>query len=341
MAIIAAAYEICTAAATLSVGTPSEEAMGAYSNFVLAIHGGSGVIQRESLTPASENALRNGLCSSLEAGYRILAGGGLALDAVVATVVVLEDHPLFNAGRGAVFTSAGTQEMDAAVMDGRNRQAGAVAAIIGPRNPILAARAVMERSPHVLLAGSGAIEFCHYHGVPFADPNYFFTEARWTESLAVRQAPASGRSPARCGTVGAVARDRYGNLAAATSTGGVSAKLPGRVGDTPLIGAGTWADNKTCAISATGVGELFIRHAAAHEIAARVRYRGDTLQIAAEAVLAELGAIGGEGGIAGVDLEGAVTLFFNGEGMYRGKIGPDGIALTAIYRGPLRGSTSR
>jgi beta-aspartyl-peptidase (threonine type) len=311
------------------------------SDFVLAVHGGAGVIPREAMTRKTENALRCGLRASLRAGRRVLQAGGTALDAVTDAVVALEDDPLFNAGRGAVFTTNGQHEMDAAVMDGQNRMAGAVAGVMGPRNPVIAARAVMEKSKHVLLIGEGAVQFCREHGVSFASSRYFYTEARWREMLEELErrrtgAPDTRNDAARHGTVGAVARDRQGNLAAATSTGGITAKLPGRVGDSPVFGAGTWADNETCAVSATGTGEFFMRWAVAHEIAARIRHRGDTLERAAKEVVVELGRIGGRGGIIAVDRAGAVALPFNCPGMYRGMIRADGIALTALYQEELR-----
>ncbi|MGH6849133.1 MAG: isoaspartyl peptidase/L-asparaginase family protein [Methylocella sp.] len=309
-------------------------------DFVLAVHGGAGVIPPEAMTRKTKNALRSGLRTSLRAGRRILQAGGTALDAVTNAVVALEDDPLFNAGRGAVFTSNGQHEMDAAVMDGRNRMAGAVAGVMGPRNPVIAARAVMEKSSHVMLIGEGAMRFCREHGVPFASRAYFYTEARrraLLEELERRRtgAPDAHNEAARHGTVGAVARDRQGNLAAATSTGGMTAKLPGRVGDSPIFGAGTWADNETCAVSATGAGEFFIRWAVAHEIAARIRHRGDSLERAAKEVVNDLGRIGGRGGIIAVDRTGKVALPFNCEGMYRGTIRAGGVALTAIHQEEL------
>ena len=310
------------------------------SDFVLAVHGGAGVIPREAMTRKTEYALRCGLQASLRAGRRVLRAGGTALDAVTNAVVALENDPLFNAGRGAVFTTNGQHEMDAAVMDGRNRMAGAVAGVMGPRNPVIAARAVMEKSKHVLLIGEGAVQFCREQGVSFANSRYFYTEARWREMFEELErrrtgAPDTRDDAARHGTVGAVARDRQGNLAAATSTGGITAKLPGRVGDSPVFGAGTWADNETCAVSATGTGEFFIRWAVAHEIAARIRHRGDPLERAAKEVLVELGCIGGRGGVIAVDRAGAVALPFNCAGMYRGMIRADGIALTALYQEEL------
>ncbi|MBL0407022.1 isoaspartyl peptidase/L-asparaginase [Microvirga aerilata] len=312
----------------------------ASDDFALAIHGGAGTILRSKMTPEREAAYHAGLRRSLEAGRAVLAEGGSALDAVSAAVMALEDEPLFNAGRGAVYTSAGKQEMDAAVMDGRDRAAGAVAGICGPRNPILAARAVMEHSGHVVLIGESALEFCRAQGLAFEEPSYFYTEQRWQalqETLAMRKSGADdGDESRKHGTVGAVARDRSGNLAAATSTGGMTAKSPGRVGDSPVIGAGTWADNETCAISATGHGEIFIRYAAAHEIASRMRYAGQSLEEASRAVVIDmLAPAGGSGGIIAVDHAGNVSLPFNCSGMYRGVVRGDGVLRTAIYDEPL------
>jgi L-asparaginase / beta-aspartyl-peptidase len=310
------------------------------TGFSLAIHGGAGTIRRSTMTPEREAAYHAGLRRSLEAGRAILADGGSALDAVSAAVMALEDEPLFNAGRGAVYTSAGKQEMDAAIMDGRDRSAGAVAGICGPRNPILAARAVMEHSGHVVLIGESALEFCRSQGLAFEEESYFFTEQRWKalqDTLAMRKSGADDQDESRKhGTVGAVARDRHGNLAAATSTGGMTAKMPGRVGDSPVIGAGTWADNETCAISATGHGEIFIRYAAAHDIASRMRYAGQTLEDAARIVVIDiLKPVGGSGGIIAVDHAGNVALPFNSSGMYRGVVRQDGKLLTGIYKEEL------
>jgi isoaspartyl peptidase/L-asparaginase-like protein (Ntn-hydrolase superfamily) len=309
-------------------------------NFALAIHGGAGTMRRETMSADAERAYRAGLRTALAAGYAVLHKGGPALEAVTAAVMALEDDPLFNAGRGAVFTSAGALEMDAAVMDGRTRAAGAVAGICGPRNPVLAARAVMERSGHVLLAGAGAEAFLREQGLAWEDPAYFRTERRWRalqDELERRRraAPDTRDDADRHGTVGAVACDAAGNVAAATSTGGMTGKAPGRVGDCPVFGAGTFADNATCAISCTGHGELFIRWAAAHEVASRMRYRGEPLERAADAVVAELATVGGDGGLIAVDAAGNVALPFNSSGMYRGRIGPDGVAWTAIYREEL------
>lgn len=310
------------------------------NNYALAIHGGAGTILRSKMTPEREAAYHAGLRRALAAGRSVLADGGRALDAVSAAVMALEDEPLFNAGRGAVYTSAGKQEMDAAVMDGRDRSAGAVAGICGPRNPILAARAVMEHSGHVFLIGESALEFCRTQGLSFAEPSYFHTDQRWNalqETLAMRRSGTDDQDESRRhGTVGAVACDRHGDLAAATSTGGMTAKSPGRVGDSPVIGAGTWADNETCAVSATGHGEIFIRYAAAHEIASRMRFAGQSLEEAARTVVIDvLAPAGGSGGVIAVDRAGNVSLPFNCSGMYRGVVRGDGRLMTAIYDEPL------
>ncbi|MBV8334921.1 MAG: isoaspartyl peptidase/L-asparaginase [Alphaproteobacteria bacterium] len=309
----------------------------------LAVHGGAGTIRRDGPSARLADSYRDGLCRALSAGREILAAHGTALDAVTQAVASLEDDPLFNAGRGSVFTGTGTQEMDAAVMDGCDRRAGAVAGVRGPRNPILAARAVMDHSEHVLLIGEGALAFCRQHGIAMADPAYFFSTERWKAlqdelELRRRGLALDDDDQRRHGTVGAVARDLYGNLAAATSTGGMTAKAPGRVGDSPIIGAGTFADNATCAVSATGHGEYFIRYGVAFEIAARLRHGSQSLHQAACAVIDELRNIGGRGGVVAVDRAGAVALPFNTAGMYRGYIGPDGSIYTAIWDEPYRRS---
>jgi beta-aspartyl-peptidase (threonine type) len=319
-----------------------EDGVRGGNGHALAIHGGAGTLRRGDMSAEREALYRAGLARALVAGRDVLAGGGSALDAVTQAVCALEDDPLFNAGRGAVFTRDGRQEMDAAVMDGRDRRAGAVAGIFGPKNPVLAARAVMERSAHVLLVGEGATAFCREAGLAFAERDYFFTEARWqalTETIAQeRTGRVDTDESRRHGTVGAVARDRDGNLAAATSTGGMTGKLPGRVGDSPIIGAGTFADNATCAVSATGHGEFFIRYAAAHEIAARIAHAGQGLTQAADMVVAELGAVGGSGGLIAVGRGGELALPFNCAGMYRGYVTDAGIVYTAIYDEPFEAS---
>ncbi len=306
------------------------------NRFALAIHGGAGVLPRPEMTEDAAAARHAALARVLAAGEAVLAADGSALDAVTAAVRALEDEPLFNAGRGAVFTRAGTHEMDAAIMDGRDRRAGAVAGICGPRNPIDAARAVMERTSHVLMAGDGALAVARDAGLPFETPEHFFTQDRWDSLQETLRMEAEGTlddDPSRRhGTVGAVALDRAGHLAAATSTGGMTAKSAGRIGDSPLIGAGTYAEDASCAISCTGDGEAFIRLSVAHEIAARMRHGGQDLALAARQVVQDdLVAIGGSGGLVAVGADGTVTMPFNCEGMYRGQSIEGEGAQTFIY----------
>jgi beta-aspartyl-peptidase (threonine type) len=309
-------------------------------SFALAIHGGAGALRPEASTPEIIAATHAGLRRALLAGHQVLADGGSALDSVTAAVMVLEDDPLFNAGRGSVLTADGVTEMDAAIMEGSERRAGAVAGITGPRNPVLAARMVMEQSEHVLLTGEGAMRFLQAQGMAMEPAGYFWTERRQSVLRAELTRRAAGLADSRDdaakhGTVGAVACDSQGNVAAATSTGGMTAKLPGRVSDSPLIGSGTFADNATCAISATGHGEFFIRWAAAHDVSARMRYLGETVGQAAQNVVAGLAVIGGSGGLIAIDSAGNMALPFNSPGMYRGTIGLDGAARTAIWREAL------
>lgn len=299
----------------------------------IAIHGGAGTMLPGLLTPEKRAVITAGLKAALVAGQRILSVGGSALDAVTAAVTVLENDPSFNAGRGAVYTAAGAHEMDAAIMDGATQRAGAIAGLLGPRNPVQAARAVMDRSPHVLLAGPGALEFLRANGVALEPASYFGTPERLAALEAVLHDQAQGRQiddSNRHGTVGAVARDSHGVLAAATSTGGMTGKLPGRIGDTPLPGAGTWAD-AACALSATGHGESFIRIAAGHELSAQIRLASSDLQTAAGKVMAALEAVGGTGGFIAIDRDGQVAMPFNTRGMYRGQAIGDAAPETAIY----------
>jgi isoaspartyl peptidase/L-asparaginase-like protein (Ntn-hydrolase superfamily) len=282
------------------------------------------------MTERREREYRAGLTAALHAGYAVLDGGGKSLDAVVAAVILLEDSPLFNAGRGAVFNAAGRHELDAAVMDGATGRAGAVAGVRRVKNPVLAARAVMERTPHVLLAGPAADRFARAAGLTVVPPVYFSTTAR-AVALARARADAAATAADRHGTVGAVALDRYGNLAAATSTGGFTNKLPGRIGDSPLVGAGTYADNASCAVSGTGSGEHFMRAVLAYDVAARIRYRGETLAEAACGALARVEALGGDGGLIAVDRAGNIAMPFVSEGMYRGSA-RRGRFHVAIYR---------
>lgn len=305
----------------------------AEARFALSVHGGAGTIRRASMTAKDEAAYRAALDAALEAGAKILRDGGSALDAVEAAVVVLEDDPLFNAGRGSVLNAEGRVEMDAAVMDGRGRKAGAVAAVGSVRNPVILARRVMEHSPHVLLVGAGAEAFGKEQGVAFAGPEWFRTERRIRElDRAKREKKIRlDHSSPKFGTVGAVALDGAGNLAAATSTGGMTNKRWGRVGDSPIVGAGTYAANGVAAISGTGEGEYFIRLTIARDIAARMEYAGQNLNEAAEAAIRTLTDAGGAGGVIAVDAEGNIAMPFNTPGMYRAALHPDGRKEIAIY----------
>ena len=312
-------------------------------NFALAIHGGAGTIDRSKITPELERAYRDGLERSLRAGFDILQKGGSSLDAVEAAVRVLEDDPHFNAGKGAVFTEAGTNELDAAIMDGKTLKAGAVASVKHIRNPISLARMVMEKSPHVMMDCAGAEAFAKQNGVELVDQKYFYTEERWQALQRVKAAEkkAGGGGGGkmfiisdqdRHGTVGAVALDQAGNIAAATSTGGMTNKKAGRIGDSPVIGAGTYANNATCAVSATGDGEYFIRSVVGHDIAALMEYRAMPLSQAAQEVLDKVAKLGGTGGLIAIDRKGNITQPFNTSGMYRGSIDQTGKSDVAIYR---------
>jgi beta-aspartyl-peptidase (threonine type) len=299
----------------------------------LAIHGGAGTISPDRITPETEREIRAGLQRALDAGYAVLRDGGSSLDAVVAAVRTLEDDPLFNAGRGAVFTSVGTHEMDAAVMDGQTLKAGAVGGLKRVKNPIDLARAVMEKSPHVLFAGEGAELFAEQIGLEMVDPKYFYTENRWRALERARENQMREVSDQdRHGTVGAVALDRAGNLAAATSTGGSTNKLPGRIGDTPIVGAGTYANNRTCAVSGTGDGEYFIRAVAGHDLSALMEYRGMSLNDAAQVVVRKITELGGSGGLIAIDGAGNIAMPFGTVGMYRASIDAAGQSSIALYR---------
>lgn len=311
-------------------------------SFALAIHGGAGAILRSKMTPEKERAYRDALTESLAVGYEVLASGGSSLDAVQRAVNVMEDSPLFNAGKGAVFTHDGQHEQDACIMDGANRDVGAVAMLRRIKNPIDLARLVLEKSTHVLLAGEGAEEFARAHGMEFVDQDYFFTEYRWQQlqdALEKEKGDASELTRLdhsvedKTGTVGAVALDCHGNLAAATSSGGMTNKRAGRIGDTPMIGAGTYADNETCAVSATGVGEYIMRALVAYDIAALMMYKNMTLADAAdEVVMKKLTTLGGKGGAIAIDRSGNIAMPFNSEGMHRGYQLPDGEPLVKIFK---------
>jgi beta-aspartyl-peptidase (threonine type) len=303
----------------------------------IAIHGGAGVIARAEMSPEREHLLRAGLAAALAAGERILAAGGSALDAVTAAVAALEDDPVFNAGRGAVYTLDGTHELEAAVMDGATQDAGAVTGVTVARNPVLLARRVLEATPHVTLGFAAADAFARSQGLVCVDPDYYHTDFRWQALQEERARLAAGGDQRdvpearKHGTVGAVALDREGRLAAATSTGGRTAKWPGRIGDTPVIGAGTWADRR-CAVSCTGHGELFIRAAAAHDLAARLAYLDQPLEEAARAVVhGTLKELGGTGGLVAVDAAGRVAMPMNSEGMYRAMVDGQGRRALALY----------
>jgi len=318
-----------------------------------AIHGGAGVIERASLTPEQDAAYRAALHRALEAGSAVLAAGGSSLDAVQAAIELMEDDPLFNAGRGAVFTAAGRNELDAAVMNGSDLTAGAVAGLTTTRHPIAAARAVMEQSPHVMLIGEGADTFAASVGLEQVDPAFFFTERRWrgletalrAQNLPIPERPAGAPGPMaentalpapplnerKFGTVGAVALDSQGRLAAGTSTGGMTAKRWGRVGDVPVLGAGTYASNRDgCAVSATGDGEFYIRASVARDICARIA-GGSTTQAAAQAEVDDALSLGGSGGVIVMDSQGRPSFAMTTSGMYRGSISSDGQAGVAIY----------
>lgn len=325
---------------------------------VIAIHGGAGAIARDAMSAEKEREYLDALTRIVQGGQAVLAEGGSALDAVTAAVRMLEDCPLFNAGHGAVFTSAGTHELDASIMDGATLRTGAIANVDCIRNPVLAARKVMEQSKHVFFVGEGATAFAREQGLEIVDPSYFSTEARREQLLRVQRdnpdaavldhdghaAVARSQPPLarpadpldadkKFGTVGAVAVDAQGNLAAATSTGGITNKQVGRVGDAPIIGAGCYANNRTCAVSTTGTGEMYIRMVAAYDVSALMEYTGATLEAAAAKVMLEkLPSIEGKGGLIAVDAQGNVALPFNTEGMYRGYARVGQAPVVAIYR---------
>ncbi len=326
----------------------------ASQKWAVVLHGGAGVIERRNMDPKTEAAYRASLQAALQKAADTLDKGGSALDAVEAAIRMMEDDPLFNAGRGAVFTAAGKNELDAAIMDGSNLKAGAVAGVTRTRHPISLARAVMEKSPHVMLIGAGADEFAAEHGLEMVDPSFFFTERRWQAMVRELQkegkpipprpagAPPAPDKPAseieppnahKFGTVGVVALDKQGNIAAGTSTGGLTAKMWGRVGDSPIIGAGTYADNRSCAVSGTGTGEYFIRLTVARTICALVQYKGMGLQAAADEVIQhQLTEMRGDGGIIAIDKQGDMVWSFNTPGMYRARLAEGGKPEIEMYK---------
>ncbi len=316
--------------------------------FTLLIHGGAGNIHPGMMTPESETAYRHDLKTALDAGYAVLAGGGAAADAVVAAISVLEDSPLFNAGRGSVFTKKGVHEMDACLMQGSDLAAGAVAGVRNVRNPILLAREVLQHSGHVMISGKGASEFAMKQQVPLAPDEYFFNKERYDQWVEIRDSdytqldhkgdnlkgpvPAPARVDGKFGTVGAVACDSNGHLAAGTSTGGMTNKRFGRIGDSPVVGAGTYANDATCAISCTGHGEFFLRAVVAHDISCLMEYKGLSVEEACNTVIKEkLPKLGGEGGLIAVDAAGRGVFSFNSAGMFRGMRKSDGEEEVAFY----------
>jgi beta-aspartyl-peptidase (threonine type) len=309
-------------------------------NFAIAIHGGAGGLMTGTVTPEKEKAYNEKLSEALEAGYSLLGKGGSAIDAVEAAVRVLEDSPLFNAGKGSVFNNDGVNEMDAAIMNGKTLKAGAIAEVHTIRNPITCARAVMEKSQHVLLASAGAEKFAKECGLEIVEPSYFYDEDRHQQWLATKNKEVnyswSGdtlpESEKKFGTVGAVALDNQGNLAAATSTGGVNNKKFGRVGDSPIIGAGTYANNKTCAVSCTGQGEYFIRNVVAYDISALMEYKNLPLAQATAEAMKKVALLGGEGGLISIDVQGNISAPFNTSSMFRGWINTVGEKFTGIFR---------
>jgi L-asparaginase / beta-aspartyl-peptidase len=306
--------------------------------FGIALHGGAGTLPRSEMNAEQEECYRSGLERALSAGYSVLEGGGASLDAVTRAIVVLEDDPLFNAGRGAVFTIDGRNELDASIMDGSTLRAGAVCGLRHIKNPITLARTVMDQSDYVLLSGAGAEEFALDRGFDLVPGGYFHTSARWQQLERIRlgDTSLSALTISHVGTVGAVALDSRGRLAAGTSTGGMTGKRYNRVGDSPIIGAGTYADDRSCAVSATGHGEIFIRAAVAHDISARMRFGQRDLQTAVrEVVHGELAALQGEGGVVAIDRHGEISMEFNSEGMFRASRKAGGDPEIQIYRQEL------
>ena len=316
--------------------------------YIMVIHGGAGTLTRKNMSVEKEAAYRAALTLALQTGYKTLKAGKTSLDAVEATIHVMEDSPLFNAGKGAVFTHDGKNEMDAAIMEGKTMMAGSVAGVTTIKNPISAARAVMEKSEHVMMVGQGAEAFAKQAGITIVDPKYFYTKERWdglqqaikedsTKAVLDHGSKKSMKLGSKnhdfkFGTVGAVALDQAGNLAAGTSTGGMTNKKYGRVGDAPIIGAGTYANNATAGISCTGWGEFYIRNVVAHDISAMMEYKNLSLADAAAAAIEKVGKMGGDGGLIALDAKGHVAMPFNTEGMYRGTVTEDGKIEILIYK---------
>jgi len=343
-------YAFCVVFLCLMMGCNMKKTVESNENqaagpITLVIHGGAGTIRRENMSPEKEKAYSEALNAALEAGFAVLEQGGTSADAVIASIKIMEDSPLFNAGKGSVFTNDGKNELDASVMDGRNLMAGAVAGVSTIKNPITAAYAVMTKSEHVMLVGKGAEKFAADNGLEIVDPSYFFDSTRYKQLLKLKQRELGKEASIKAafedpyiretkfGTVGAVALDKFGNIAAGTSTGGMNNKKYGRVGDAPIIGAGTYANNETCAVSATGWGEYFIRLSVSHDISALMEYGGLSLKDAADSVIMKkLPRLGGDGGVVALDRQGNIAMTFCSEGMYRGYITKKGEGKTFIYK---------
>ncbi|TXD82409.1 isoaspartyl peptidase/L-asparaginase [Subsaximicrobium wynnwilliamsii] len=308
------------------------------TNFAIAIHGGAGTLIKGLMTPELENEYKLALEHARNEGYKVLEQGGTALDAVETAVKLLEDTPLFNAGKGAVFAAEGTHEMDAAIMDGKTRKAGAVSLVTGIKNPVALARDVMDNSYHVFLAGDGAMQFAKSNGYDILSPDYFYDEVRYQQWQGIKdtegfQLDHSVKKDGKFGTVGAVACDQNGNIAAATSTGGMTNKKWGRIGDSPMIGVGNYANNKTCAISCTGSGEFFIRGVVAYDVACLMEHKNLSIQEASEEVIHKrILELGGDGGLIAIDAQGNIAMPFNTEGMYRASKTSKGVEMVAIYK---------
>lgn len=350
MLLVFFALSLASAAQTNDSQAVRERQVTQNSRVAFIIHGGAGVIRRGSLSPEKEAAYRAKLQEVLLAGYKVLQSGGTSLDAVETAIRMMEDSPLFNAGKGAVFTADGKNELDSSIMDGKTLAAGAVAGLHHVKNPISLARMVMEKSPHVMMVGDGAEMFARQMGVQLVDEKYFWTQERWNDLQRVKEqerqkaeAEKAGKKVSfnvdyateprnKFGTVGAVALDEFGNLAAGTSTGGMTNKKFGRVGDAPIIGAGTYANNTTCGISATGWGEFFIRLGVARDISAMMEYKNLTVQQAVDTEIKKVGTLGGDGGVIALDKSGNIAISFNSEGMYRAYIDKDGKPVVEIYK---------
>ncbi|WP_136666547.1 isoaspartyl peptidase/L-asparaginase family protein [Flavobacterium sp. H122] len=310
-------------------GCKSVNSRATENNFAIALHGGAGTILKANMSPELEEAYKATLEKAIRTGHEILKNGGTSLEAVQKTIIILEDSPLFNAGKGAVLTNEGKCELDASIMDGQTLKAGAVAGVTVVKNPILLATSVMEKSQHVMLTSKGAESFAKEKGLEIVDPTYFYTEKA---QKALDKAKQTEFKDQKFGTVGCVALDKYGNLASGTSTGGMTNKRWGRVGDSPIIGAGTYANNATCAVSATGWGEFFIRSVVAHDISALMEYKKASLRNAAQTVMAKVKKLGGDGGVAAIDKKGSITFEFNTAGMYRASIDQEGKLYIGIYK---------